>query len=201
MVIFLVFQNRRRGIDWARCVTLKSKKPNQDFSAQSKILFLLDVIMDMYNVMGKWRNVLYYLSPFKYYYFWNFPEKLDPDNFFLQCPVRTKIQHIWHSVLKEGNGDHKYLVCLDLWYNSFDFICTSISLDKLGLSCAEIFISKPTGNYAVFITSSIFGLWLDNCGRLLHILSLGLQDWEYQIKKIKVVKPSGKYDILTIQEI
>ena len=43
-----------------------------------------------------------------------YPEDLDPVNFCFQWPTRTKIQHMYQKFLKEGNGDQKYLRCLDL---------------------------------------------------------------------------------------
>ena len=37
-----------------------------------------------------------------------YPEELVPENYDLWWPVRSKIQHIYQSLLKEVNCDHKY---------------------------------------------------------------------------------------------
>ena len=41
-------------------------------------------------------------------------EELVPVNYHFQWPARTKIQRIYQSLLKEGNGDIKFLRCPDI---------------------------------------------------------------------------------------
>ena len=48
-----------------------------------------------------------------------YPEELVPENLYFQLPARTKVQHMYQNILKEGNGDHKYLRCLDLRETKF----------------------------------------------------------------------------------
>ena len=43
-----------------------------------------------------------------------YPEELDPEIFYFQWPVRTKMQRLYQNILKEGNGDHNFLRCPDL---------------------------------------------------------------------------------------
>ena len=43
-----------------------------------------------------------------------YPEELVPENLYFKWPSRTKMQHMYHNLLKEGNGDHNYLRCPDL---------------------------------------------------------------------------------------
>ena len=38
-------------------------------------------------------------------------EELVPYNLYFQWPDRTKMQHMYQKLLKEGNGDNKYLRC------------------------------------------------------------------------------------------
>ena len=56
------------------------------------------------------------------------------------------MQCMHEKILKEVNGDHKYLMCKYLQYNSFEVIYSAIELDKVYLVCTEIVKSKPTGN-------------------------------------------------------
>ena len=37
-----------------------------------------------------------------------YSEELDPENFYLQWPARTKIQHMYRKLLKDGNGDNEF---------------------------------------------------------------------------------------------
>ena len=53
---------------------------------------------------------------------------------------------MYHDVLKEGNGDHKFLRCPDLWDNNFDYLRSGIAYDKIELECAENIKAKPNGN-------------------------------------------------------
>ena len=43
-----------------------------------------------------------------------YPEDINTENFFFQCTVRTTTHHIYHRLLKEENGNHKYLMCPDI---------------------------------------------------------------------------------------
>ena len=61
---------------------------------------------------------------------------------------------MYNDILKEFNGDHKFLRCTNLRNNSFEFMRSTIALDKLDLVCAETIKAKPDGNYSVFITYS-----------------------------------------------
>ena len=38
-----------------------------------------------------------------------YPEDIDLENFYFNPPSRTKMKCIYQSILREGNGDHKYL--------------------------------------------------------------------------------------------
>ena len=42
----------------------------------------------------------------------------------------TKMQRLYYNFLKEGNSDHKFLRCPDLWDNNFDVLRSAIALDK-----------------------------------------------------------------------
>ena len=61
---------------------------------------------------------------------------------------------MYQDILREFNGDQKYLRCPDLQDNKFDFLRPTISLDKVDLECAETVKAKPTGNDSGFITYS-----------------------------------------------
>ena len=54
--------------------------------------------------------------------------------------------------LKEGNINHKYLRCTDIWDNKFEVLCAAISLDKEELFGKDIFRSKHLGKDAGYIT-------------------------------------------------
>ena len=62
------------------------------------------------------------------------------------------MKFLYQKILKEGNGDHKYLRCTDLWYNNFEVLRSEIALDKVNLECAETVKYKPTRNYSGFIS-------------------------------------------------
>ena len=78
---------------------------------------------------------------------------------------------MYSKLLKEVNGDHKYLRRPDIWYSNFEVIRSSITLDKVDLVCAENLKYKPTGNDSVFIdhsnTIDFSGIWLDISGYLI----------------------------------
>ena len=61
----------------------------------------------------------------------------NPECFLFQWPVRTKIHHIYQIVLKERNGDHKYLRCTYLWYNNYEVLCIYTTFDKANLVCTD----------------------------------------------------------------
>ena len=101
-----------------------------------------------------------------------YPEDLDPEIFYFQWPGRTKIKCIYKSLLKEGNGDHKYLRFPNILDKNFEVVHVAILLDKVDFLCAETVKEKPTVNYSGFITYSntiyFSGLWLDNYGYLIN---------------------------------
>ena len=66
-----------------------------------------------------------------------YPEELVTENFYFKWPTRTKMKLMYQNILKEGNGDHKYLRCIDLCYENFEVLCSAITLDKVDLVCAE----------------------------------------------------------------
>ena len=39
------------------------------------------------------------------------PEEIVIENYYFQWPVRKIMQHIYQKILKEVNGNHKYLSC------------------------------------------------------------------------------------------
>ena len=47
------------------------------------------------------------------------------------------MQCIYHSLLKEGNDDHKYLKCPYIIYNNFEVMSSDIALGKADLYFAE----------------------------------------------------------------
>ena len=81
-----------------------------------------------------------------------YPEDLDLEIFYFQWPGRTKIQCIYKSLLKEGNGGHKYLRFPYLSDKKFEVLRVAILLDKVELLCTETVKEKPTVNYSGFIT-------------------------------------------------
>ena len=82
------------------------------------------------------------------------------------------MQCIYQRLLKEGNGDHKYLRYPDIWNNNFEVMLIAIKLDRIEIAWVEIVIAKIIGNDAGFITYSnkiyFDDLWLDNCGYLIN---------------------------------
>ena len=83
-----------------------------------------------------------------------YPEELVQENLYFQWPSRTKIQCMYKRLLKEVNGDHKYLRCTYIQDNNFDLLRSEIALDKFDLECAETVKYKPTVNDSCFITYS-----------------------------------------------
>ena len=61
---------------------------------------------------------------------------------------------MYNDLFKEVNGYHKFLRCTNLQNNNFEFMRSTIALDKLDLVCAETIKAKPDENYSVFITYS-----------------------------------------------
>ena len=66
-----------------------------------------------------------------------YTEELVSENFYFQWPSRTKMQHLYQNILKESNGDHKYLRCPDIRDNNFEVMRPAITLDKVDQNCAE----------------------------------------------------------------
>ena len=64
------------------------------------------------------------------------------------------MHHVYHVLLKEVNGDHKYLRLPYLWDNKFEVMIAATTLDKIYLECKDIVRAKPTGNYEGFIAYS-----------------------------------------------
>ena len=99
-----------------------------------------------------------------------YPEELDPEKIYFQWPTRTKIQRLYQDILREFNGDQKYLRCPDLQDNSFEVLSSEITQDKIDLDCAETVKAKPTVNGSGYITYSdtinFNGKQLDNSGYL-----------------------------------
>ena len=62
-------------------------------------------------------------------------EELVPENLFFQWPGRTKVNHIYKSLLKEVNGNQKYLRWTALLYNNLEVLNAAIALDKLDIVC------------------------------------------------------------------
>ena len=60
-------------------------------------------------------------------------EELVSENFYFKWTTRTKMKRFYQKILKEGNGDKKYLRCPDLRYNNFEVICSVIALYKVDL--------------------------------------------------------------------
>ena len=81
-----------------------------------------------------------------------YTEEFDPENFYLQWPTRTKMQHMYENILKEGNYSHKFSRSPDLQENNFQVLHSEIALDKVDLGCAATVKDKPTGNDSDFIT-------------------------------------------------
>ena len=59
---------------------------------------------------------------------------------------------MYQNICKEGNGDHKFLRCTNIWDNNFEVLRSEISLDKFNLEYAENVKAKPTGNNSGLIT-------------------------------------------------
>ena len=74
------------------------------------------------------------------------PVEHEPQNFYFQRPAITKMQRICQNILKEGNGDHKYLRCQNIWDNNFEVMRSEIALDKVDMACAETIKDKYNGN-------------------------------------------------------
>ena len=83
-----------------------------------------------------------------------YPQDLKTDNFYFQRPGRIKRQCFYQKLLKEGNCDQKYLICLDLRDNKFEVLFSAITLDKVDPECAETVKDKPTRKDSGLITYS-----------------------------------------------
>ena len=77
---------------------------------------------------------------------------------------------MYQNLLKEVNGNHKYLRCTDIWDNNFEVMLLAIKLYKIDPMCAETVKYKTTENDSGFITYSnkkyIYGICLNNSGNL-----------------------------------
>ena len=60
----------------------------------------------------------------------------NPEHLFFQWYIRTKMKCISQSLLKEVNGQHKYLRRPYLQDNEFEVLRKSISWDKIYVVCA-----------------------------------------------------------------
>ena len=47
------------------------------------------------------------------------------------------MQRMYKNILKDGNGDHKYLRCPYPQYENFEVLCSVIALNEVDLVCAE----------------------------------------------------------------
>ena len=81
------------------------------------------------------------------------------------------MQRMYQKILKECNGDQKYLRCPDLRDKNFEVLRSSMALDKVDLVYAETVQYKINRNYSGFITYSdtinVYGVWLDNSGYII----------------------------------
>ena len=75
-----------------------------------------------------------------------YPEDIFPEILYFKWPSKNKMQHMYKNILKEGNGDQKYIRWPDLWDNFFEVMSSTIALDKVKLMCAETVKDKPTIN-------------------------------------------------------
>ena len=102
-------------------------------------------------------------------------------------------------------------MCPYVWDKKFVVLCSSITLDKVNLFCADKFRTKPTGNDAGFITHSstiyYYGLCLDSCVYLINewikrVLKYAFSCFENLVitnKFTKVEEISERYEILTFR--
>ena len=67
-----------------------------------------------------------------------YPEELDPEIFYFQWPVRTKIERMYQNILKEDNVDHNFLRCSYLQEKNFEVMHSEIVLDKVDLECQNL---------------------------------------------------------------
>ena len=68
------------------------------------------------------------------------------ENYYFWCPVRTKMQCKYQNLLKEVNGNHKYLRCTYLRHNNFEVLHLAIKFYKIDLVCSETVKYKPNRN-------------------------------------------------------
>ena len=54
---------------------------------------------------------------------------------------------MYHKILKGIHGDHKYLMCSDLWDNRYGVMPSENMFNKIDLECAETIKARPTKNY------------------------------------------------------
>ena len=101
----------------------------------------------------------------------SFPEDINTEMFLSRQPDRTKIHRICQRILREGNGDHKYLRCPYLQDKFLGYVYRYF-IYKVEFVCAQKDRAKPTSNYSGFITYSntigFSGSWLDNCSCLIN---------------------------------
>ena len=61
------------------------------------------------------------------------------------------MQRIYQNLLKEGNGNKKYLRCPDILYNNFGVMCSATALDRVDLVYEDTVKDKLTINDSGFI--------------------------------------------------
>ena len=61
------------------------------------------------------------------------------------------MQRIYHRLLKEVNGNHKYLRFPYLLDNNFEVLLSDITMDKVDLVCAETVKTKSIVNDSDFV--------------------------------------------------
>ena len=61
---------------------------------------------------------------------------------------------MYQNILKEGNGNHNYLMCIYLQDKNFEVICSAIALDIVDMVCVETVKDKPTRKNSGFIIYS-----------------------------------------------
>ena len=66
-----------------------------------------------------------------------YPKEFDLEHFLFHWPCQTKMRQIYQRILKEVNGYQNYLGFPDLRDNNFEVMRKSISLNKVGLVCAD----------------------------------------------------------------
>ena len=78
---------------------------------------------------------------------------------------------MYQNILKEGNGNHNYLMCIYLQDKNFEVICSAIALDIVDMVCVETVKDKPTRKIQVLLSTQtkyiFYVIWLDKSGYLI----------------------------------